>query len=195
MKRLLLLAVFGAVSLAPLCSAQIDHPEQAAEEAGAGHDVTLKWINFALLVAGLGFLIARKAPAFFNARTEEIQKAIKDATGLKLEADFRSSEIDRKIATLAQQVQGMRATAKSELEREQARIDSDTRAALERIHDHTLREIDAMQLHATREVREHAVRLATELAVTELREHPERIQQDALIRFFAADVLSGRRMA
>ncbi|HEX6546801.1 MAG TPA: ATP synthase F0 subunit B, partial [Bryobacteraceae bacterium] len=154
-----------------------------------------KWANFALLAAGLGYLFVKKAPAFFNARTEEIQKAIKDAMGLRMDADFRSSEIDKRMATLAEEVQKLRAAAKADMEHEGRRIEAETRDALQRIHEHTLREIESLHQQAALAVREHAVRLATELAVTELRERPGQIDQNELIRAFSEDVLRERRAA
>jgi F0F1-type ATP synthase membrane subunit b/b' len=152
-----------------------------------------KWINFGILAVGLGYLIAKNGPKFFNARSEEIQKAIQDATGLKIEADFRSSEIDRRMAGLAAEIQKLREAAKLELERESQRIDSDTRTALHRIQEHTTREIEALRHQAALAVRQHAVRLATDLAILDLTDHPEQVNQDALIRSFASTVLEGAR--
>ncbi len=97
--------------------------ETAAQETAA-LDVVTRWkiINTALFVIGLGWFLWKYGPAFFNARSADIQKAIKDATGLKLEADFRYSEIDRKMATLADEVRRMREQASRELEREHAAL-------------------------------------------------------------------------
>ena len=105
---------------------------------------------------------AKNAPAFFNARTADIQKAIKDATGLKLEAEFRSSEIDRKMATLDAEIRRMRDASRAEMNHECARIDHDTSAALNKIHEHTAREIEALQHQARNTLREHAVQLAVD---------------------------------
>lgn len=194
MKRWLWIALFAFVTLAPAYSAQIAQSERI-EETETEKLAGWKWVNFALLVAGLGYIFVKKAPAFFNARTEEIQKAIKDATGLKMDADFRSSEIDKRMATLAEEVQKLRAAAQSDMEQEGQRIEAETHASLQRIHQHTLREIESLQQQAALSVREHAVRLATELAVTELRERPGQIDQNELIRVFTDDVLKERRAA
>jgi F0F1-type ATP synthase membrane subunit b/b' len=188
------MALFFVATLAPAYCRQIAKSEQI-EEAETEKLAGWKWVNFALLALGAGYLIAKKAPGFFNARTEEIQKAIKDATGLKLDADFRSSEIDRQMATLGQEVQKLRLTAKADIEREGARIDEETRTALHRIHEHTLREIDSLNHQAAQSVREHAIRLAAELAVTELRDHPEQIEHDGLIASFADDILREHQVA
>jgi F0F1-type ATP synthase membrane subunit b/b' len=113
--------------------------------------------------------------------------------GLKMEADFRFSEIDRRMAGLGAEVQKLRDAAKSELERESKRIESDTRMALHRIQEHTSREIDGLRHQAAMAVRQHAVRLATDLAILNLTDHPEQVNQDEVIRSFASTVLEKGR--
>jgi F0F1-type ATP synthase membrane subunit b/b' len=194
LKRSLRTALFVLAFITPLYS---QHRETSAqiEEAETEKLAGRKWINFALLAAALGYLIAKKGPAFFNARTEEIQKAIKDATGLKMEADFRSSEIDRRMATLAQEIQKLREAAKADMERESRRIDAETLAALHRIQQHTTQEIESLRHQAALMVRQHAVRLATDLAISRLRDHPEQIDHNGLVHFFAANVLKEPHIA
>ena len=93
-------------------------------------DAVTRWkiANTLIFAIGLGYLIAKYAPAFFNARSGEIQKAIQDATGLKIEAEFRSSEIDRKMAGLAEEVKKLRQQYADELEREHERFRHETEA-------------------------------------------------------------------
>jgi F0F1-type ATP synthase membrane subunit b/b' len=188
MKRFLGVLVFSAALAAPLFA-----QEGGAQREAALEDKLAGWklANFAILVAGLGYLVAKSAPAFFNARSEEIQRAIKDATGLKIDADFRLSEMDRRMATLAAEIQKIRDEAKAEMDRESARIDEETSNSLARIQEHTTREIEALRYQASLSVRDHAIKLATDLAVLHLREHPERMDQDQLIHAFSRDVLQG----
>jgi F0F1-type ATP synthase membrane subunit b/b' len=188
MKRLLGLLVFSVALASPL------HPQEGgAQREAALEDRLFGWklANFAILVAGLGYLAAKSAPAFFNARSEEIQRAIKDATGLKIDAEFRSSEMDRRMSTLSAEVQKIRDEAKAEMDRESARIDVETRNSLTRIQEHTTREIEALRYQASLSVRDHAIQLATDLAVSHLRDHPERMDQDQLVHAFTRDVLGG----
>jgi F0F1-type ATP synthase membrane subunit b/b' len=189
-KRWILFALLAFVVIVP-CHAQEGGAE--TEEAREQRVVFWKWLNFAILAGGLGYLIAKKAPAFFNARSEEIQRAIKEATGLKMNADFRASEIDRRMATLSSEIHKIREEAKAEMERESRRIDEETRLALLRIQEHTTREIESLRVQAAAAVREHAVRLAADLAISHLRDHPERVNQDDMVRAFAGDVLKGAR--
>jgi F0F1-type ATP synthase membrane subunit b/b' len=192
-KRMLWLLVFVLLSISPVYSRQNLSGGAAREERREEKEDTWKWANFALLVAGLGYLAAKNAPAFFNARSEEIQKAIKDATGLKVQADFRSSEMDRRMATLQSEIQKLREQSKAEAEREAERISQETQAAVARIQEHTNREMEALRYQASLAVRERAVRLAADLAVARLREHPEEVNQNELVRTFAADVAKGAK--
>src|SRR6185312_15413337 len=187
MRRLFLLAALsGAILVSASAQEQRSaHPYRNALQSNEDPLVIWKWIDFALLVGGIGYWAYRKGPAFFNARTEEIQRAIKDATGLKIEAEFRSSEVDRKMATLGAEIQRLREAAKAEMQKESQRIDEETRLAMERISDHTAREIDSLRRQAQLTLRQHAVQLAIDLATARLRDHVDAADCDRLIRSFA----------
>jgi F-type H+-transporting ATPase subunit b len=156
-----------------------------AQESAAMDAVTrLKIANTLIFAVGLGYLIARYAPAFFNARSFEIQKAIQDATGLKIEAEFRSSEIDRKMARLGDEVKKLREQYKSEMEREHQRFQHDTDAEIRHIHRNVEAEIEALRLEASHQVRQHAAELALQLAEQRLQERAGPDVQNNLISDF-----------
>ena len=187
MRRVLLLALLSGAILVS-ANAQEQRPTHQYQNALQSNEdplVIWKWVDFALLIGGIGYWAYRKGPAFFNARTEEIQRAIKDATGLKIEAEFRSSEVDRKMATLGAEIQRLREAAKAEMQKESQRIDEETRLAMERISDHTAREIDSLRRQAQLTLRQHAVQLAIDLATARLRDHVDAADCDRLIRSFA----------
>ena len=194
-KGLARLAILTSLLLAPAYSARQATSHAAMEEAETERLAGWKWVNFAILAAGLGYVIAKNGPAFFNARSEQIQKAIREATGLKIKADFRFSEMDKRMAGLAAEVHKLRDEAKAAMERETRRFDNETRAALDRIHDHTTREIESLSHQASLAVREHAVRLASDLALSYLKDNPQAINQDGLVHEFAQDVLKGAASA
>lgn len=136
-------------------------PEEKAQLDRVGR---YKIINFTLFALLLGYAIARYSPRFFNARSADIQKAIKDATGLKLEADYRYSELDRRMANLAEEVKHLRVQAAQDMEREHARIRRQTREEIDHIHGQMLTEIDALRKEAAASVRRHTAGLAIDLA-------------------------------
>jgi F0F1-type ATP synthase membrane subunit b/b' len=163
------------------------------QETAAIDRVTLwKIANTLIFAAGLGYLIARYAPAFFNARSSEIQKAIQDATGLKIEAEFRSSEIDRKMAGLAEEVKKLRQQYADELQREHERFRHETEAEIEHIHHNVGAEIEALRLEGTHRVRQHTAQLALELAEHRLEDRAAPDAQDDLVHDFVQLVERGR---
>jgi len=123
-----------------------------------------KIINFGIFAILLGYAIARYSPSFFNARSADIRKAIEDATGLKLEADYRYSEIDRKMATLAEEVRRLREEAQRELDRDHARFRQEAQEEVDHIHRNVLNEIDALRQQGANQVRRHAAQLALSVA-------------------------------
>ncbi len=201
-KRALRLVLFATL-LTPLASysqespaagQKAESPEKEAQdnpETGIGRDDIFKWINFGIFAGGLGYFIVKKGPAFFNARTADIQKAIKDATGLKMEADFRSSEIDRKMATLGAAVQKLRDESKQEMEQEHQRILRETEAGLQRLQQHFALEVASLQQNARIELRRHTSELAVSMAASRLRDQLTGDDQDRLIGFFADAVQRG----
>jgi F0F1-type ATP synthase membrane subunit b/b' len=170
-------------------AAEVPNPQETA----AIDRVTLwKIANTLIFAAGLGYLVARYAPAFFNARSSEIQKAIQDATGLKIEAEFRSSEIDRKMAGLAEEVKRLRQQYADELQREHERFRHETEAEIQHIHHNVGAEIEALRLEGTQHVRRHTAQLALELAERRLQERAALEQQDNLVQDFVDLVERGR---
>ncbi len=147
-------------------------------------DAVTRWkiINTLIFVAALGWFIARYGPRFFNARSLSIQKAIQDATGLKIEADFRYSEIDRKMATLGDEVKQIRDRAAVALDQQHQSLRRQTESEIAHIHGNVQAEIQAFRAEGTRRIRDHASQLALALAERRLQdrfasgEPPELVQ-------------------
>ena len=174
--------VYAALLVLPASrgSAQEMSPQEKALLDRVGR---WKIINFTIFAVALGWAIAKYSPRFFNARSADIQKAIKDATGLKLEAEHRYSEIDRKMASLAEEVNKLRAQAAIELEREHGRVRHETAQEIDHIHHQIFKEIDALRKEAADRVRRRAVQLALGLAERRLQDRfaagePEHLLQD-----------------
>jgi F0F1-type ATP synthase membrane subunit b/b' len=192
---LLGLALFAIVLMPPAAFSHDETPEKEAEDSsttGIGQDLIFKWINFGIFAGGLGYFIVKKGPAFFNARTADIQKAIKDATGLKLEADFRSSEIDRKMATLGAEVQKLREESKVEMGREHRRIQDETELGVQRLQQHLTLELASLQQNGRTELRRHTSELAVSMAASKLRDQLRLDDHSRLIGLFADAVAQGK---
>lgn len=196
-RRLLRAVLYGSLAAAGIqMGAAQESAGRQGEEAKAdeGKEPDLKWhlINTGIFFAIAGYGIAKLAPSFFNARSEDIQRAIKEATGLKMEADFRSSEIDRKMATLPDAVAKMREDARREMEREHQRRLAETAAEVRTIEANVLSDVEGMRAEGRGQIRRRATRAALSLAERRLREEAAG-RTDSLVGDFIGLVERGKR--
>ncbi len=184
MRRTLIPALFclGLLAAEPsLAPAQTPAAQDAREEQ---QEFNLHLTNSILFALGFGFLLWKMAPAFFNARSADIQKAIKDATGLKIQADFRYSEIDRKMASLPEHVKRMREEANAAIEREHDRIRKETEDEINQIGRKVQFEMDAFRKEGIRRVRLHTGQLALIAAERRLRGQSDSLPEGEFVDDF-----------
>jgi F-type H+-transporting ATPase subunit b len=144
----------------------------AQQTATPGENSSEPWkiANFAIFAMGLGWIIARYTPRFFSARSADIQKAIKDATGLKMDADLRYSEIDRKVAALAEQIKRLRDRNALQMEEVHTNILRETEQQIQHIHENAAVEIEALRGEAVQRARHQTAHHSLSLAEQRLEE-------------------------
>jgi F-type H+-transporting ATPase subunit b len=149
-------------------------------------------LNFLIFAVAFGYALVKLGPAFFNARSADIQKAIKDATGLKIDADFRYSEIDKRMANLPGEVEKLKAEARANMDRVHERLLRETREEEERIKASTAAEIEALRGEGIQQVRLTAAQRAFGLAEKRLMERFAGSDSDDLLHDFAELVERGK---
>ena len=168
MKRFLLAAVL-AISF---CFAQEHSTEgKAAEHHEEEGDprLGLKWGNFLILAALLGYGIAKSLPPYFKSRSAEIAKGIEEASKLKADAEARAKQIEQRLSQLDVEIETMRAKAKLEMQVEADRIRRETENYLAKIHENGLAEIEAASKRAKAELKAQAAEQAIDLAEQRIR--------------------------
>jgi F-type H+-transporting ATPase subunit b len=133
-------------------------------------EIYWKWANFAILAGGLGYLISKKAPAFFLSRSEAIRKGIEEADRLRREAEQRVAGIEQRLRSLEAEVGALRTRAREEMAAENERLQRETQEHLKKIREQAEQEIAGASKAAQREVRAHAAELAIGLAATKIRD-------------------------
>jgi F0F1-type ATP synthase membrane subunit b/b' len=185
-RRLVLIFFLAGASFLPALDLQ--------ERETAHEDDNMVWkiANFVLFAGGIGFFIYKFAPGFFNARSADIQKAIQEATGLKMSADLRYSEIDRKMANLSVEVGRLRAESQAEMEREHARMIAQTKEEIAYIQKSVANEIEALRGEGADKLRVHATQQALAQAEARLRERFASNDQSDLFNDFVRLVERGK---
>jgi F-type H+-transporting ATPase subunit b len=186
------LQILAAVLFALLFAVLSAH---AAEEGGnAAQERTneiFKWINFALLAAGLLWLFGKVLPPKFRGNADSISSAITKATAARAEADRQLREAEQKLARLEQEVAQLRATAQREAEAESARILSGTERDAQKIGVAAKAEIEAAERAARLELKAIAANLAVDGAESLLSKQLTPQAQEALVSAFVKG-LAGR---
>jgi F-type H+-transporting ATPase subunit b len=168
---------------------------EAAVEHGEGHEdarmpneIWWKWANFAILAAGLGFLIAKYAGPFFSARTEEIQRGITEASAVRADAEARAAEIEKQIANLSAEVEALKQKSREEIAREGERVSAETAQQIAKVQRQAEAEIAAAVKNASQELKAYSAQLAVDLAAQQIRSSLKPADHDKLAEAFADDI-------
>ncbi len=143
-----------------------------AAETEGGHASPTLWksLNFAVLAAGLGYLIHKAGRPYLRSRTREIQRDIAEAARVRQEAEARAAEMDRRLGNLAAEIEDLRAEARRQMEREEQRLKAETERQIARLEQSAELEIASAAKRARQELQAHAAQLALELARKKIRQ-------------------------
>jgi F-type H+-transporting ATPase subunit b len=178
MKRLIPLFLFACA----VCFAQ----EKGAESSEPA--AVWKVANFAILAAGLGYLMAKNLPSFFSARTSSIQKEIADAQKLKRESEQRAAAILQRVSALGADIEAFRVQSRAEMEREGQRIREQAAVHIRKLNDQAQTEIESAGKLARRELRTYAADLALDLAGQRIRARLDANTEAILVDRFVGDL-------
>ena len=185
-----LAAVFTLTLAMPLCRAQ--EPTKPAEtgKTEESSEPAMGWqiANFVLLAGFLAYMISKNAGKFFDARNEQIQRSLKDAASAKRDAEQRVTDMERRIASLAGEIDTMRENMGREMSAEAKRIEAETERHVRRIQEEAQQEIENMVKAARRELKTYSAELAIKLAEDQLRGRITRDVENRLVSSFVADL-------
>jgi F-type H+-transporting ATPase subunit b len=170
-----------------LCCASL----AAAEEKGGGSSepsMTWKVVNFLILVAGLGYMMAKTLPSFFESRTNTIQKGIAESQAMKAEAERRAAAVDARVSALGADIEKFRSQAKVEMSQEGERIRKETATAIQKLEQQAQMEIESSGKTHRRELKTYAANLALDLAEQRIRARVDSTTEAGLVENFVSDL-------
>ena len=117
MRKLWLLLAFAGLAMAA---------EEGAGKKPEGDFLLEKWVNFAILAAGLGYVAVKQGGPVFRARKLEITESLEVSRRRAEAAAERAAEVDRRMAGLQADVEALRAEALVGMQAEGQRIGAET---------------------------------------------------------------------
>jgi F0F1-type ATP synthase membrane subunit b/b' len=161
---------------------------QSSPSTGPGGMLFWQWANFALLAAGLAYLLRKNVVPYFAQRSREIHKGIADAEEFRAEAQAKIAAIDQTLANLGTEIESMRRDALQEREAETQRVRRESAAALLRIQEEAAQTIAAAGRAARLELRRYCSELAISSAGQKIAARMSPQIQDRLIETRVAEL-------
>lgn len=183
LRFLFLTSVFAVALLAQHGAEGSGH---AAE--GSSNELLWKWVNFAILAGGLGYLAYKKGGAFFRSRGEAIRQGIEEADRLRREAESRVAQMEQRLNNLAGEIESLRTNAREEMAAENVRLREETEASIQRVREQAEQEIAGAAKTARHEVQAHAAELAVGLAAAKIRAMLNAKADEALVMSYLEEL-------
>ena len=136
------------------------------EGGGASHEPSpiYRWINFAILVAGLTYVLRKPLAQFFGERSDSIRKSLEEGRSALAAAEEKLHAVEQKLQGFEQEMAAFRAAALKEMEEEHARMHRTTEQEAEKMMESVRVQMDVAGRQARLELRlftaEQAVALA-----------------------------------
>lgn len=143
-------------------------------------------INFAILAAGIVWVVRKALPNGFAPRTAEIRKGIEEAQKASAEASARLSEIEGRLAKFDTEIAELRASAEADFSAEEARIKAAAEQDARNVVAAAEQEIAAATRVAQHELKAFVADLAVDLAEKKI--SVDDATDQALVRGFAAQL-------
>ncbi len=176
------------VGMLLLLTAGASAAEQHAASHGPAHVDLWKLANFVLFAGVAVYLLRKPAGAFFRSRTEEIQRAIREAAAFQEQAEARCAEIEQRLAGVSEEIENLRRQAAREAAAEQERFEQQMREDVRKIRAEAEQEIEAMVNSARQRLRAEAAELAVALAAEQIRQRLTPEDEDHWIRVMVEDL-------
>ena len=186
-KHWLQIAAFAAgflVTTLPALAQEQSAPDPADSLTGT----IFRWLNFALVIFGLGYLIRKAGAPFFRENAKAIGQSIRQAGEERAAAERELNELTQRLAKIDAEIAEMRRAAVAEAVAQAERIRALAKTEVERIAQAARAEIAASERAASAELRALTARLATEHAAALVRAQMNSKVESGLFRSFLQDV-------
>ena len=166
--------------------AETENSAAAHKSGGASHGPSpvYRWINFAILVAGLAYVLRKPLGLFFSERNASIHKGLEEGRKALAAAEEKLHAVEARLQHFEDEMAAFRAAALKEMEEEHARMRQATALEAERMMDSVRVQMDVASKQARLELRLYAAEQAVEMAAGVIAARVDDARQQRLVRQF-----------
>jgi F-type H+-transporting ATPase subunit b len=191
---LVLALLLGVGAGAALAAEEGEAHEAAAEEQKPplnGKKLVLQFINFGVLVAVLGWFGGKAINKALLARHEQLKADLASAAEARAAAEQRLKLHEARLASLEQEIAGIRAGIKEEAEAEKARLIAAAEDRARRIREETAFLLDQQVKEAESRLKREAADASVKVAEQILRQALDGRDQQRMVDTFVREVAGG----
>ncbi len=171
-----------------LASARAAEGEETGKKAG--RELIYKFINLALLVGTLGFVLRKPLAGFFAERSASIRKGLEDGRKALEVSQAQLVAVEEKLQHLEEEIAAFRASAGREMEAERQRLKLAAAEEAEKILQSARAQTEVAVRAAKLELKSYAAEQAVELAEEIIRRRLDEAGRKKLVGEFLAQVES-----
>ena len=167
-----------------------EHPEGESEEHSPLQEA-FHWINFLLIVGGLGYLIKKMLVPFLDERRKLIREDMDRSAKALADADQRLATVEQKLKSMDAEMASLRQAAFRESAAERDRIEQAATAEAAKILATAEQEIESAVKTARQELKVYTSELALGLAEKKIRASLTPASDERILRAFVNDLTDG----
>ncbi|HEV2176469.1 MAG TPA: ATP synthase F0 subunit B [Terriglobia bacterium] len=152
------------------------------------HQQVYDWINFAILVGALGYLLRKPVAAFFGERSASIRKGLEEGRRALEASRAQLKIVEAKLAHLEQEIASFKASSAQEMALERQRLEQATARDGEKLLASARARIETATRAAKVELRAFAAGQAVELAEGKIRQGLDDTGRERLVAQFVEGV-------
>jgi len=170
--------------------AAAEHAEGEAVEPSLMEEI-FHWINFLLLVGGLGYLVKKLLIPFLEERGKLIRQDMDRSAKALADADQRLATVEEKLKSMEEEMASLRQAAFRESAAERERIEQSARSDASKILSTAEQEIEAAVKAARQELKLYCSELALGMAENKLRDSLTPSSDERILRAFVKELAAG----
>jgi F-type H+-transporting ATPase subunit b len=188
-----LLGLTGFVRAAALGPEETGAAEHEEKGKGNKHELLFKWINFVILVGGLGYVLRKPLANFFLQRSASIQKSLDEGRKALEASQAQLQGVENRLSRIEEEMASFRTAAFEEMKAEREHLRGTTANEVEKMLESIRVQMEVATKQARLELRLFGAQQAVELARQMIGQRLDEAGQRRLVAQFVERIVDSRQ--